>query len=292
MALPSTTDEVWAWNGISLNQPYWDTATIGGTRLALPTLRGQDIELAYRSGKAWRAKYPDSRTITLVMWVAGIDQTTGNPASDQRLAWNNNWQQMRQAFWTRNLAGSVQGQLSRLWYLTQGGVSQLVAATALGEVAGSMEPAMTGRTRADFSVDILLADPYFYGSPQTAALTLGVDQPVTNLGEGVVGEGQPSSVCSFTATFNGPLTFPTITNSTWGVSVSYLGTVASGVSLTMDFLRFTCTDSTGANQIAYVAHAGSRVWLGLGPGVNHLTLSSLSSSDSGNAVLAYNSPYL
>lgn len=235
---------------------------------------------------------PDSRTITFVMWTAGIDQSTGNPAQDQRLSWNNNWQQLRAAFWTRGTQGSTQGTLSRLWYLTQGGVAQLVSASALGEVAGSMEPTMTGRTRADFSVDILLADPYFYGATVTQPLTLGTTQPVTNYGEGVAGEGQPSSLNSFTLTLNGPLTVPTLTNPTAGVSLTYGASIPSGVSVSIDLLRFLATDSLGANQVAQIRHAGSRFWFLLLSGVNSLALSSLSSADSGNGSLVFAPPYL
>ena len=281
-----------SWNGLSLNTPYWDTVTWGGTRMALPTLRGQDIEVAYRAGKQMRPKFPDSRTITFIMWTAGIDQATGKPAADQRLAWNNNWQQLRDAFWTRGPLGSAQGTLSRLWYYTQGGVAQLVSASALGEIAGSMEPTMTGRNRADFSVDILLADPYFYGAPVATTLTLNVAKNVTNFGEGQAGEGQPSTVNTFSLVLNGPLTVPTLTNTTAGVSLTYGATIQAGVSLTIDLLRFQASDSVGVNQVPYVGHAGSRFWFLLLSGLNSLTLTSLSGADSGNAILTFCPPYV
>lgn len=297
MPLASTTDEVWSWNGTSLNQPMWDTVTIGGSRLGLPTLRGQDVEIAYRSGKQWRSKFPDSRTITFVMWAAGVDSTTGNPAADQRLSWNNNFQTLRSIFWTRGALGSIQGTLTRLWYLTQGGTTGLVSASALGEVAGTMEPSMTGRTRADFSVDILLSDPYFYGAQVTKTLPINVAQTVNNFGEGTCGEGQPSALNVFTLQLNGPLTVPTVTNSTAGVSVTYFATVPSGVSVTLDLISFLATDTLGNNQVANVAHAGARAWfvlLGSGDGspVNTCTLTTINGSDSGNAVLTYSPPYL
>jgi hypothetical protein len=291
MPAVSTTDEFWTWNGLNLNMPYWNIATIGGTRFALPTLRGQDMEIAYRSGKQWRAKYPDSRTITLVMWTAGIDQNTGNPAADQRLAWNNNWQQLRAAFWTRGLAGSQQGQLQRKWYITQQGATGIVTATAMAEIAGNMEPTMTGRTRADFSVDLLLSDPYFYGPAQSATIPRNVAQTLNNLGEGIVGEGYPSPVNAFTLTFNGQLTNPVLTNTTYGVSVSYGGVIPSGQSVVLDLLNFGAT-SAGVNVISNVKHSGARIWFGLDNGNNSVLLSTSASTDTGNVVLAWNPPYV
>jgi hypothetical protein len=290
--LPPVTDEVWSWNNTPLNWPFWNIGTWGGSRFALPTLRGQDVEVAYRAGKQNRSKYPDSRTVTLVMWTAGIDPGSGQPAVDQRLAFNNNWQQIRQLFWTRSVAGSVQGTLQRQWYITQQGITGLVTASALGEIAGTMEPTMTGRTRADFSVDVLLADPYFYGASQQVSLPLNVAQSAVNLGEGIVGEGYPSSLNAFSLTFNGPLTLPTVTNAACNVSASYLSAIPSGVSVTYDLLNFLSTDSSGVNQIAQVGHAGSRMWFCLVPGANLITLTSASSADSGNAVLNWNPPYL
>ena len=98
------------------------------------------------------------------MWMDGSGSAAGWPAADNRLAFNNNWQALRQAFFTRGaISGSIQGQLQRNWYLTQG-TNKLVTSTAMAEIAGSMDLAMNGRFGAAFTVDLLLADPYFYGA--------------------------------------------------------------------------------------------------------------------------------
>lgn len=289
-----TTDEVWSFNGTPLNQPYWNISTFGGSRYSLPLLRGQNIEVPFTAGQEWRYKLPDSRTVTLVMWAAGVDQVTLFPAADQRKAFNNNFQQLRQLFWQANLSGSVQCPLQRTWFLTQSGIDQLVTGTAQAEIAGSMEPTMTGRTRADFSVDLLLADPYFYGTLQTQTLAYNSAATVINLGEGVVGSGLS---CTFTAQLNGPLTNPTLTNSTAGVSVTYNATIPGGQFLTLDIVNFTAVDSNGVNQIGSVTHAGARMWMGLlgagvGTGRNTLKLTSTNGSDTGNCVLQWTPPYI
>jgi hypothetical protein len=255
-------------------------------------LRGSDVQVPFAAGQQWRYKYPDSRVITLVMWTAGINQTTGNPDTvSQLLTFNNNYQQLRQAFWTRNLTGSQQGTLTRQWYITQGLTTAVVAASAQAEIAGNMEPTMTGRTRADFSVDFLLADPYFYGVQQTQTLPYNSAQSVTNLGEGVAGEGLQGTM---QVTFTGPLTNPTLTNLTAGVSVTYTGTIASGTpaAVTLDCVNFLATTGAGANVISAVSHAGARRWNGLLSGANSCKLTSTNGGDTGTCTLTWTPPYL
>ena len=168
--------------------------TFGGSRFGIPVLRGANYAVPYRAGQSWRPKYPDQRTMTLTMWLDGSGSANhAYPAADARLAFNDNFQALRQQFWTRGaITGSVQGQLQRNWYLTAGGPG-LVTSTAMAEIAGSMDLTMNGRTGAAFSVDLLLADPYFYGSLVTTAITTS-GGTVTNPGEGVAGEGWSSAV--------------------------------------------------------------------------------------------------
>src|SRR5947208_10145658 len=107
-----TPAETWYWNGLALSQKWWNISTWGGPRSGVPTLRGQDIQVPYRAGQSWRSKYPDSRTISLTMWLDGSGSALNAwPAADPHLAFNDNWQDLRQAFFTRGASGSVQGQL-------------------------------------------------------------------------------------------------------------------------------------------------------------------------------------
>lgn len=271
--------ETWYWDGLALSQPYWNVSTFGGARYNLPTLRGSNYQVPYRAGQAQRAKYPDQRTITLTMWVDGSKSPGGAVTGDARLAFNNYWSQLRAAFFKRSAAGSVQGQLTRNWHLTQDGTSGLVTATAMAEIAGSMDPTMNSRTNAVASIDFLLADPYFYGVQRTAAVTGSAT--VTANGEGVAGEGFPSPVAGFTVQVSRPCT---VANTTAGVSF----TVASGPQfpVTVDVLRDTVTDASGASRPGAVTHAGSRMWLCLLPGGNHITVSA------GTATLTWNDPYV
>jgi hypothetical protein len=274
--------ELWYWNGTPLNSTYWNIATLGGSRFGLPTLRGSNYAVPFRAGQAQRAKYPDSRTITLQMWTDGMASSAmPYPAGDARLAFNNNLQSIRQLFWNRNAGGSVQGQLQRNWFLTQSGSNKLVTATSMAEIAGSMDLTMNGRTNAAFSVDLLLSDPYFYGAQQVGNATGMGGTTLTTLGEGIVGEGFPSAVSAFTVAVSAACT---VTNSTAGVSF----TVASGPSfpVTVDILNYTVTDHVGVNQVAALTHSGSRSWMVLLPGANIITVSA------GTATFTWNDVYL
>lgn len=286
-----TTAEFWTFNGVTLNQPWWNIATVGGSRFSAPVLRGANYTVPFQSGQIQRAKFPDSRVITLLMWTAGVNQSTGNPdPTNQMLAWNNNYQQLRDVFYNIGAAGSFPSPLVRQWNITQGGSTSLVAATAQAEIASTMEPTMTGRTRADLSVDLLLADPYFYGAQQTQTFSRNAAANLTNLGEGVCPEANGAVL---TLTFNGLLTNPTLTNSTAGVSVTYTGTVATGGGnvVVLDCTNFLATGPSG-NVIGNVSHAGARRWMLLLSQINSLTLTSTGGSDTGTCVVTWTPPYL
>jgi hypothetical protein len=253
----------------SLQMLHWNIAVWGGSRFGIPTLRGQDVEVPYRAGKQWRSKMPDSRTISMNMWTAGINQATGNPdLTDQRLTFDNNLQFLRALFYQRDVQGSRQVQLVRRWWLTQQGVNQIVLAKAMAEVAGSMEPTNLGRTSASFSVDMLLSDPYFYGVQRQQQLS-GNGQ-IYAPGEGVVGEGYSSPVSMFTiALTTGPVT---VTNSTAGVAFTYSGTIANP-PLTIDVLNNTATDAQGNVLVSGITHTGARMWMALVEGSNAINVS-------------------
>lgn len=283
----ATNQELWFFNGVALQDPFgaWNISTMGGSRFSVPTLRGQNIAAPYRAGQSFRAKYPDQRTVTLTMWTDGQGSSAQDastyPAADQRLAFNNNLQSLRQMFFVRNSGGSAQATLARNWYLTQGGSNLLVTSTAMAEIAGSMDLTMNGRTNAAFSVDLLLADPYFYGALQTHACT-GSTNNCNALGEGIVGEGWPSSVAAFTVSLSAAAT---VTNTTVG-GVAF--TVSSGPSfpVVVDVLNNTAIDNAGNNVIGNFTHTGSRLWMLLQPGANNINVSA------GTATFRWNDSYI
>jgi hypothetical protein len=276
--------ETWYYNGIPLSTSYYNVATFGGSRFGIPTNRGADYEVPYRSGQLFRPKYLDERTITLTMWTdSQMSANQSYPAADPRRAFNDNWQALRALFTYRGLAGSQQGTLTRNWYLTQAGTPQLVQSAAMAEVAGSMDPTMNGRTSAAFSVDLLLSDPYFYGTQRSQAVGSSGGGTITALGEGIVGEGFFSAVNAFYVAIT---TACTVTNQSYGVSFTHSGAGVQSWPVTVDVLRNMATDNAGNNVVGGLTHAGSRMWMTLLPGANVMSCSA------GTATLTWNDAYI
>lgn len=279
-----TNQELWYFNGVPLQSATgaWNITTMGGSRFGVPVLRGQNIAVPYRAGQAWRAKWPDARTVTLTMWADGQGTQSSYPSTDQRLAFNNNIQTLRQLFWYRGGGGSAQGQLQRNWYLTQG-TNKLVTSTAMAEIAGSMDLTMNGRTSAGFAVDLLLADPYFYGAQQVQALS-GATSVITGLGEGIAGEGWPTAVNAFTVKVTNACT---VNNTTAGVSFTFSGAGGPAYPVTIDILNQTAIDTNGNNWISDISHAGSRLWMCVLPGSNTISV-----SNGATATFTWNDVYI
>ncbi len=228
------------------------------------------------------------------MWTAGIDTATGVAGLDQKLSFNSNFQALRSALFLQGNYGSALGALTRRWNIIQGGSNVIVAATALAELSGPMTPAMTGRTRADFAVEFNLADPVFYGAQEAHTMPYNTVFGINNLGDAVVGFGQPSGLggVPFTVRLTGPLTNPTLTNQTAGVSVTVGYTIASGHYCTLDILNYTAYDDLGGNHLGVVSHSGARPWMILGEGNNSLKLTSTNVADTGTATVTHSPPYL
>ncbi len=306
-----TTTEYWDWNGTVLNSPYWNITSFGGSRQDLPLLRGQNYTLAYRAGQMWRQKQFDQRTVSLAMWTAGINQLTGIPSANQSLDFTTNFYNLRSLFAQQWVGGSLLGALTRRWQEYVNGVSTLVSATARAEIAGNMSPTMSGRTRADFTVDLLLADPYFYG-PYTPQPAVVVQSPgyssgtavITNPGDAVLGYGQSQANggVAFSIVLTGPLTNPTLKNELAQVQVTFNGSIAAGNTITLDIVNFTAYDQNNVSWLGQVAHSGARPWMVLTPatvtnptGAQTLSLTTTANNNGsppGQAQLFYRPGYL
>lgn len=281
MSLDSSTER-WLVNGTSLSQYCWAVKTFGGTPRALPTFRGTDISVAYLPGKIFRPKFPDSRVVSLLMWVAGIVPATAQPSNNPTLQFSDNLRTLHSLIYTP----SAQVSLTREWYYTVNGTPTLVSASANAQVAGDMQPTMTGAGRADFSADFLLSDPYFYGSTITASVPYNSATAVTNPGDDI------AAYSNFTVTFNGPLLYPILSNSTNSVSLTLNTLIASGKSITVDIANYTAVSSDGADMRGVLQHSASRRWMALNPGSNSMLLSSSLSTDNGTASLSFKPPYV
>lgn len=300
--MANNTSEYWDINGTSLHQYGWSVTTFGGSRYDVPPRRGENLTLAYRPGAVHRAKQPDQRTITLTMFLVGMVPATGVAPVDQRVQFNDSWEFLRRLVWKYNNNVVT---LTRRWFLTfpypgdtsTSGLSaatpglpatgvNLVVANTSAELSGQMTPTMTGRTRADFSMDLLLPDPYFYAPTITASMNLSTATTVYNAGNDV------AAFYGVEIDLVGPITNPTVTNLTTGTYVKYNGAIASGDSVTLYCSTFQALKTSDANQnrIKYVTHGGARHWMGVIPGVNSLKLTA--TAGTGTAVIRYRPPYV
>jgi hypothetical protein len=280
--MSNSSEEYWEIDGVSLNQYCWAIKSVGGSRLAVPKLRGDNTLLPFRDGRSFRSKNADSRVITLAMYVAGIDPSTDQPhTSKQKVQFNDNWKTLQRLFWSPE----EQLTLTRRWW-ENSTTPVLRTATALCELAGTMDPTMTGRTRADFAVDLLLSDPYFYGPEISVNLATTGTATVTNPGDVPVWS-------TINITLNGELVSPTITNQSITPNVwMQVNTAVIANPININVADFTVINSfDNSNLTGTVTHSGHRAWMRLNPGNNTLKLTSTGNS-TGNAVLKFKPAYL
>jgi hypothetical protein len=320
----NNTEEWWSINGVSLHQYGWSVTTVGGSRYDLPPRRGSNQMIAYRPGQVLRKKLPDSRPITLLMFMVGFPAGAESAQRlledfDQRTQWNDNWDFLRRLVWEPYIGADGLIQLTRRWRLTApkfptsrsssdpscivgdpgvpaSGVSRIVAATANAENTGTMAPNMTGRFRSDFQFDLNLPDPYFYSSSAVTA-TLNPGQTVW-----VWNDGHDVAAHSFvTVRFVGPLTNPSLRNHMFDPvnSITYKGTIPMGktVSLNVGAYRATVHDTGESsaqtptnNRIRYVQASGAQWWFNVMPKSNRLSCTA--TSGSGHVELTYRHPYV
>jgi hypothetical protein len=279
----NSSQEYWDIDGTSLNQYCHAIKTYGGSRLAVPKLRGDNALLPFRQGRMFKPKTADSRVITLAMWVAGIDPTSNQPAANQKTQFNDNWAALTSLFWSPG----QQLSLTKRWF-TNAASPVLRQATALAELAGTMDPTMTGRTRADFGVDLLLADPFFY-APLVTSTTINVGSTVV-----INNPGDVESWINLQITFNGELQRPTLWNYSTDPQIwmTLDSLVQPGYKVDINVGDFTAIRNYDNAEIgATIDHSGYKGWFKLNPGDNSIKLTS-SGVGSGNAVLKYRPAYL
>lgn len=307
-----SSDEAWVVDNVSLHQYGWSVSTVGGARFDVPVRRGSNIQLAYRPGQVHRRKLPDSRVITLLMWTVGADPGTGSTVGlDQRIQWNDNWNFLRRLVYK---AYTHHGQviLGRRWRLTQPtfpttrvgdiciqgdpGVPlpgvQSIYSNASAELTSEMAPTMTGRTRAEFQMDFLLADPYFYGAYVDVTLNVGEYVYVWNDGNDTSGHALME------VNFIGPLLNPVLTNlstepDSWVKYTAYINpvkTVHLDVGRFLATIKPTNSSEIGTNVVGMMSGYGARLWVNLLPGANKLYLTA--DSGTGHATLRFRPPYI
>lgn len=172
-------EEGWMIDGVPLQTYAYNITTLGGSRMAPPPLRGTNVNVPFRPGSTWQPRIPDSRTITLAMWVIGANKDGSIPEDrDLKFKFRQNWRELTKLLWrpkrelilTKKIwipeTELVAANAPFVMYPEYQGYRQLTV-SAKATFAGGLEPTMTGNARATFMVDLLLSDPYFYGDPIT-----------------------------------------------------------------------------------------------------------------------------
>lgn len=191
------TDGLGETQEVSLNQYAHGVIDWGGSGRGFPMLRGQESIYAYRVGQEFRPKIAAARTVTLEMFVNGLDADGGYTST--REFFQTNLAGLRRLFWKPN----QQIELVRRW-TTVDPTTKLpmqVSAAAKAQIAGVSEPEMTGSSRAMMSVDFLLSDPYFYSDIVTEVAFSSTTQDSVSL----VNAGDDAVISGFEIILRGPI---------------------------------------------------------------------------------------
>jgi hypothetical protein len=265
--------ETWTIDGVPLLSLASDVQRIDGA--LAPPLRGDDRQYAFRPGKEFRPRVADSSSLTLGLWLIGQDGA-GSTTAQYEANYAGSERVLRRLL---RPDGGGEFSISKTW------VDDLGTHTATGHgIAGSLERQRAGRHAGRVTVDIGMADPFFYGSAVAVALPVGVPVAVDNPGD--------DATTAVVLDFAGPLSNPTVTNSTLDpdVWVKFGTDLASGDGLSADVLATSVLrDSDAANLIGAVTHSGARAWLGLRRGSNTVKLSA--DSGAGSAALTFQPVY-
>lgn len=249
----------------SLQTYAFNISSWGGDRQAPPPMRGDDVVIGYQPGEEWVAKMPGARVLSLGMWVTGANDDGTVPA-DKALEFRENWAMLRRLLWNRQERFTL-----RKRFYDEGGT--LRTADAQAEFQGGLNPEMHGISAAAFTVDLKLADPFFYSSAQTISLNTAASGGVWS--GTVLGDWYARKV-SLTATASNDVSSPSLTVDTMTpvASWSVLADVPTGKQFTMDVLSQSCRVD-GVNAGGLVSRFGSRDWLRLNPGACQITASAL-----------------
>lgn len=260
--MATSTTQFWDVDGTPLQTYAYNIESLGDDRLSVSALRGTDLTIPGYPGDTFMPKMVASRKITLAMWVSGAD-VNGVVSGDQSAAFMQNWRTLRALLWTPNR----QIVLTKRFYVG----ATLITASAKAQYAGGLLPSMHGPAGAAFTVDLQLADPYFYG-PQVNSTLLTGSQVVNVLGDDVTRNIQFA--------INGARVNPKVHSNTMNVDVQYTGTLNAGDAVAISVPTFTSSTTPSGlasyNSVGSILHTGDPAWFLLTPGNNTIVLSSTS----------------
>lgn len=290
-----TTDTYWDVDGFPLQTFAFNITTLGGERMAPPPVRGSNVTLPFAPGQQWVSKVPDQRSMTLGMWVTGANKDGSIPQDeDARRIFDRNWSMLRRLLWRPRQQFTLG---KRFWIpvqdlvdanaldlaITIQGNFALIYAEAKAEFSGGLAPTMGGPARGAFTVDLTLADPFFYSAEQTITVTTA--QPTNTF---VLGDDRSYRV---NVEMHGALTTPKLTmlNQTTPTWVQTNHALAAGVVETIDVRNFKASQvASGVTTptTGYIKNSGDNFWFYAQPGAASFGLTA-GAVGTGNALIKY-----
>lgn len=259
-----TTVETWAVDGVILNTLAFNIETLEG-RLRMPQMRGADIVIPYAEGERFVPKVAGPRVLTLRMWVQGADDD-GHIPTNRQAEFEKNWRTLH----TLLFQPGRQFILTKKFYDSNGA---LKTASALGQYVGGLDPTMLGRFAAKFTVDIKLANPYFYDAAYTTINLVNGHQNVN-----IPGDAPTKNI---KVTFNGARVKPRVINWTTGDYLEYdrAAGLLTDTRVEIDvpnwqafYFPVSGPAQDGSGFIA--ASGGSPMWFSANHGINDIELAS------------------
>ncbi len=268
--------ERWLFEGFELQTKAYNVDRGASAGIGLPPRRGENLSVPFLDGRRHVDKHFDQRVITLNMWVRGVDPQTGIPPAareQERQLLHDHIDTLNQLFGSRTAPGAL-----RLVF-PDGSIRQ-----AQAEVVDALHFVRDNSRFARFSVDLLLADPFFYAIQQTVDLR-SVPASPTNWTHTNAGTARVKKAI---ITLAGPLSEPKVECITTGTWVQFLGDVGPAESVVLDCETFMATKGA-SSVIGSVRHDGDACWLVLAPGDNDMRVTA--AGVGGSCEIRYYAPY-
>ena len=248
----------WYIDGTALSSEAWGVAEWGGSSESPPKYRGGALTIPYRRGQLWRPGVPDSRTITLPMWLTDQHPTTGTYGGSSQML--DNWRALRNLFTS---TGGRQLAIRKVW---DGGYGD---ATGYGQYAGGLEPENYALTGAKFDVDLFMADPYFYGTEHTLGTFNSGTYDITGDILGDVSTGR------YSLTFAGALSGFSLTIKQGSEVLSSLTSsmlLSTGKTLSIAMPDLTWSTDQAGQSVAMFTPGQQSGWIDLDPSATSLVV--------------------
>jgi hypothetical protein len=229
----------------------------------IPPVRGQDIIIPFRTGQTWVKKYFDSRTVVLSLYI------TGTSLTDKK--------------------ANIDTLMSILGYRQHGLLIRTLPSAAqlqvYAEVIKPLSIVHKGLYLALGTVEFQLSDPFFRSSSLTSNThTISLATTTYTLTNPGTAQVQTALI-----TLTAPLSSPTITNTTNGISVQYNAALATG-SVVIDCSAMTAVLNGSTNVIGSIIHTGDPCFMTLEAGANAMSVTD-GTHTTGTVQFTFYAPY-